>query len=144
MRIELRNSQRRSACRSFPCWCTHCATKGTCPTPTNKLSSTHPIQLDHHLLKLNPGADLGGKCKVMTEPLQMDAKGVWQLSHLPRSNSCACFHRTPQADDPVPDAPQVLASCLDDLHQTDPIVLLLCALPYILFRVHILVLQSKH
>ena len=54
------------------------------------------------------------------------------------------IHRTHQADDLVPDAPQVLASCLDDLYQTDPIMLLLCSLPYILFRVHILVLQSKH
>ena len=45
------------------------------------------------------------------------------------------IHRSPQADDLVP---QVLASCLDDLYQTNPIVLLLCALPYILFCVHII------
>ena len=49
-------------------------------------SSTHPKQ-DYHLLKLNSGADLGRKCKVVAEPLQMDAKGVRQLSHLAESES---------------------------------------------------------
>ena len=46
-------------------------------------------------------------------------------------------HRSPQADGLVPDAPQFLASCVDGLDQTDHILLLLCALPYIQFLVHI-------